>query len=102
VTYTYYDYLDLPFGAAPARIEAAFMSQLERFAYGSSDTGQDMSGLLAMVHSAYKVPVGSGCTESLRRDACSRSRDGGRRAQGDARPARNRGATAAACAGLAA
>ena len=53
--YTYYDYLELPFGATPARIEAAFLSQLERLDYGSSDTGQDMSGLLAMVHSAYKV-----------------------------------------------
>jgi DnaJ-class molecular chaperone len=55
VTYTYYDYLDVPFGATPARIEAAFLKQLERLDYGSSDTGQDMSGLLAMVHSAYKV-----------------------------------------------
>jgi DnaJ-class molecular chaperone len=53
--YTYYDYLELPFGASPARIEAAFLKQLERFDYGSSDTGQDMGGLVAMVHSAYKV-----------------------------------------------
>jgi DnaJ-class molecular chaperone len=55
VIYTYYDYLEVPFGATPARIEAAFLKQLERLDYGSSDTGQDMSGLLAMVHSAYKV-----------------------------------------------
>ena len=53
--YTYYDYLELPFGATPARIEAAFLSQLERLCYGSSDAGQDMSGLLAMVHTAYNV-----------------------------------------------
>jgi DnaJ-class molecular chaperone len=55
VSYTYYDYLELPFGATAARIEAAFLSQLERLRYGSSDAGQDMGGLLAMVHSAYEV-----------------------------------------------
>jgi DnaJ-class molecular chaperone len=55
VSYTYYDYLELPVGATPARIEAAFLRQLERLRYGSSDTGQDMGGLLAMVHSAYNV-----------------------------------------------
>ena len=55
VSYTYYDYLDLPPGATPARIEAAFLAQLERFSYGASDTGQDMSGLVAMVQSAYDV-----------------------------------------------
>ena len=55
MSYTYYDYLELPFGATPARIEAAFLSQLERMRYGSSDGGQDMSGLLAQVQSAYDV-----------------------------------------------
>ena len=39
----------------PARIEAAFLAQLERFSYGASDTGQDMSGLVTMVQSAYDV-----------------------------------------------
>lgn len=53
--YTYYDYLELPPGASPARIEAAFLGQLERLRDGSSDTARDMSGLVAMVHSAYKV-----------------------------------------------
>ena len=52
--YTYYDYLELPFGAPPARIEAAFLGQLERLRYGSS-SDQDMTGVIAMVHSAYKV-----------------------------------------------
>ncbi len=28
---------------------------LERFGYGTTDTGQDMSGLLAMAHAAYRV-----------------------------------------------
>jgi DnaJ-class molecular chaperone len=55
VSYTYYDYLELPFGATAARIEAAFLSQLERLRYGTSDAGQDLSGLVAMVHSAYSV-----------------------------------------------
>ena len=55
MSYTYYDYLDLPFVATLARVEATFMSQLERLRYGSSDAGQDMSGLLALVQSAYSV-----------------------------------------------
>ena len=55
MSYTYYDYLDLPLCASSARIEAAFLAQLERLGYGTSDTGQDMSGLVAMVHSAYGV-----------------------------------------------
>ena len=50
MSYTYYDYLELSPGATPARIESAFLGQLERFGYGTSDTGQDMSGLVAMVH----------------------------------------------------
>ena len=55
MSYTYYDYLDLPPNATPARIEAAFLGQLERYRYGLSETGQDLSGLVAMVHSAYDV-----------------------------------------------
>ena len=35
MSYTYYDYLDLPPGATPARIEAAFLALLERFGYGA-------------------------------------------------------------------
>ena len=55
MSYTYYDYLELPPGATPARIEAAFLAQLERFSYGATDTGQDMSGLVTMIQSAYDV-----------------------------------------------
>jgi DnaJ-class molecular chaperone len=55
VSYTYYDYLELTPGATPARIEAAFLRQLERYRYGISDTGQDLRGLVTMVHSAYEV-----------------------------------------------
>ena len=55
MSYTYYDYLDLQPGATPARIETAFLAQLERLRYGASDAGQDLSGLVAMVHSAYDV-----------------------------------------------
>jgi curved DNA-binding protein CbpA len=55
VSYTYYDYLDLPPGASPARIEAAFLGLLERFGYGTTDAGQDLSGLVAMIHTAYGI-----------------------------------------------
>jgi DnaJ-class molecular chaperone len=55
VSYTYYDYLDLSPGASPARIETAFLGLLERYRYGASDSGQDMSGLVAMVQTAYQV-----------------------------------------------
>jgi DnaJ-class molecular chaperone len=55
VTYTYYDYLDLAPGASPARIEAAYAAVLERFQYGATEAGQDMSGLVRMIHAAYEV-----------------------------------------------
>jgi curved DNA-binding protein CbpA len=55
VIYTYYDYLELPPGANPMRIEAAFVALLERFGYGTTDAGQDMSGLLRMIQTAYDV-----------------------------------------------
>jgi hypothetical protein len=55
VTYTYYDYLDLAPGASPARIEAAYAAVLERFQYGASEAGQDLSGLVRMIHAAYEV-----------------------------------------------
>jgi DnaJ-class molecular chaperone len=55
VSYTYYDYLDLPPDASPALIERAYVEILERFSYGATDTGQDMSGLIAMIHAAYGV-----------------------------------------------
>ena len=53
--YTYYDYLDLAPGASSARIEAAYAQLLERFGYGTTDDGQDFSGLVRMVHAAYEV-----------------------------------------------
>jgi curved DNA-binding protein CbpA len=55
MNYTYYDYLELPPGASPARIEAAYLALLERFGYGTSDAGQDLSGLVVMIHAAYQT-----------------------------------------------
>ena len=55
MNYTYYDYLDLPPGASAARIETAYIALLERFGYGTTDAGQDMSGLVRMLHTAYDV-----------------------------------------------
>ena len=61
MSYTYYDYLDLTPDASPALIESAFLGLLERYGYGASDTdtdpdtGQDLSGLVAMVQAAYRV-----------------------------------------------
>ena len=55
MTYTYYDYLDLAPGASPARIEAAYAAVLERFQYGATEAGQDLSGLVRMIHAAYEV-----------------------------------------------
>jgi len=55
VNYTYYDYLDLAPGASAARIEAAYIGLLERYGYGTSEAGQDMSGLVRMLHTAYEV-----------------------------------------------
>lgn len=55
MTYTHYDYLDLAPGASPARIEAAYAAVLERFQYGATEAGQDLSGLVRMIHAAYEV-----------------------------------------------
>jgi len=55
VTYTHYDYLDLAPGASLARIEAAYAAVLERFQFGATDAGQDLSGLVRMIHAAYEV-----------------------------------------------
>jgi DnaJ-class molecular chaperone len=55
VNYTHYDYLELAPGASRARIEAAYAALLERFQYGSTDAGQDLSGLVRMIHAAYEV-----------------------------------------------
>lgn len=53
--YTYYDYLDLPPGASPAQIESSYVTLLERFGYGTTDAGQDMSGLVRLIQSAYET-----------------------------------------------
>jgi DnaJ-class molecular chaperone len=55
VNYTHYDYLDLAPGASTARIEAAYAAVLERFQYGATDAGQDLSGLVRMIHAAYEI-----------------------------------------------
>ncbi|MEO8345103.1 MAG: hypothetical protein ABI607_05350 [Betaproteobacteria bacterium] len=55
MNYTHYDYLDLAPGASSARIEAAYAAVLERFQYGVTDAGQDLSGLVRMIHAAYEV-----------------------------------------------
>ncbi|MGE5171110.1 MAG: hypothetical protein ACM3JC_12170, partial [Rudaea sp.] len=41
--------------ASPHRIEAAYVALLERFQYGMTDAGQDLSGLVRMIHAAYAV-----------------------------------------------
>jgi molecular chaperone DnaJ len=55
VNYTHYDYLELAPGASRARIEAAYAALLERFSYGTTEAGQDLSGLVRMIHAAYEV-----------------------------------------------
>ncbi|HSQ81326.1 MAG TPA: DnaJ domain-containing protein [Casimicrobiaceae bacterium] len=55
VNYTHYDYLELPPCATTQRIEAAYAALLERFQYGKTDAGQDLSGLVRMIHAAYSV-----------------------------------------------
>lgn len=53
--YTHYDYLEIAPGAPRERIEAAYARVLERFNYGITPAGQDLSGLVRMIHSAYQV-----------------------------------------------
>ena len=53
--YTHYDYLEIAPGAPRERIEAAYARVLERFNYGVTPNGQDLSGLVRMIHSAYHV-----------------------------------------------
>jgi len=56
VNYTHYDFLDLAPGAPSARIEAAYAQVMERFQYGGvTDAGQDLSGLVRLIHAAYEV-----------------------------------------------
>jgi DnaJ-class molecular chaperone len=55
LNYTHYDYLELAPGASTQRIEAAYCALLERFQYGHTEAGQDLSGLVRMIHAAYAV-----------------------------------------------
>lgn len=55
VIYTHYDYLEIAPGAPRERVEAAYARVLERFNHGVSPAGQDLSGLVRMIHAAYEV-----------------------------------------------
>jgi DnaJ-class molecular chaperone len=55
VNYTHYDYLDIAPGADRARIETAYLALIEKLQYGESDAGQDLSGLVRRIHTAYEV-----------------------------------------------
>ena len=56
MNYTHYDFLDLAPGAPSARIEAAYAQVMERFQYGGvTEAGQDLSGLVRLIHAAYEV-----------------------------------------------
>ncbi|HZQ62768.1 MAG TPA: DnaJ domain-containing protein [Casimicrobiaceae bacterium] len=55
MNYTHYDYLDLAPGASPTRIDAAYHQVLERFGYGSTEAGQDLSGMVRLIHAAYET-----------------------------------------------
>jgi DnaJ-class molecular chaperone len=49
VQYTYYDYLDLPPGASPARIEAAYQTIKQRLAEHTDET------LVRLIHEAHAL-----------------------------------------------
>lgn len=53
--YTHYDYLEVAPGAPREHIEAAYARVLDRFNYGFTPAGQDLSGLVRMIHAAYEV-----------------------------------------------
>jgi DnaJ-class molecular chaperone len=55
VIYTYYDYLDLAPGASQARVDSAYAAVLERFRYGVTETDQELSDRVRMLHTAYGV-----------------------------------------------
>jgi DnaJ-class molecular chaperone len=73
VIYTHYDYLEIAPGAPRERVEAAYARVLERFNHGMAPSGQDLSGLVRMIHSAYQVLSNPSSREAydaqLRRDA---------------------------------
>lgn len=55
MNYTHYDYLDIAPGADSVRIEIAYLALIEKLQYGQSDAGQDLSGLVRRIHTAYEV-----------------------------------------------
>ena len=55
MNYTHYDYLEIAPGSPRERVEAAYARVLERFNYGMTPAGQDLSGLVRMIHAAYEV-----------------------------------------------
>jgi DnaJ-class molecular chaperone len=55
VIYTHYDYLEIAPQAPQERLEAAYARVLERFNDGMAPAGQDLSGLVRMIHAAYQV-----------------------------------------------
>lgn len=55
MNYTHYDYLDIAPGADSMRIETAYLALIEKLQYGESDAGQDLSGLVRRIHTAYEV-----------------------------------------------
>ncbi|MEP7205451.1 MAG: hypothetical protein ABI920_00820 [Casimicrobiaceae bacterium] len=55
MNYTHYDYLDLAPGASPSRIDAAYTQVMERFGFGTTDAGQDLSGMVRLIHAAYEA-----------------------------------------------
>ena len=80
MNYTHYDYLELAPGATSNRIEAAYAALLERFQYGMTDAGQDLSGLVRMIHAAYDVLSDPETARGLRRATVAGSRRSRRRA----------------------
>ena len=79
MNYTHYDYLELAPGAASHRIEAAYCALLERFQYGITDAGQDLSGLVRMIHAAYAVLSDPEQRRAYDATLIEGSRSGGRR-----------------------
>ena len=55
MNYTHYDFLEIAPGADSARVEAAYVTLLERMSFGASESGQDLSGLVRRIHAAYDV-----------------------------------------------
>ncbi|MEO5701002.1 MAG: hypothetical protein ABIS17_07930 [Casimicrobiaceae bacterium] len=55
MNYTHYDYLELAPGATASRIDAAYTQVMERFGFETTDAGQDLSGMVRLIHAAYEA-----------------------------------------------